>query len=183
MGKVTLEAKSRKDSGKKAAKALRATGRIPAVVYNSNGEATMLDVDATEFNKIWRSVTSTTLVTLTVDGTAHEVFIKDVEYNIRTDAVLHADFWEPAADKEIVLKMKLQYAGTPAGVLKGGFLLKHVPEVTIKAKPAAVPERIVLDISKVNVGEKFSVKDMAALDGVTVLTPADTPLVSVSAGR
>ena len=126
MGKVTLEAKSRTESGKKAAKALRAAGHIPAVVYNSSGEAKMLDVDATEFNKIWRSVTSTTLITLTVDGTAHEVFIKDVEYNIRTDAVLHADFWEPATDKEIVLKMKLQYSGTPAGVLKGGFLLKQI---------------------------------------------------------
>lgn len=183
MGKVTLEAKSRTESGKKAAKALRATGRIPAVVYNSEGKASMVDVDAVEFNKVWRSVTATTLVTLNVDGKAHEVFIKDVEYNIRTDAALHADFWEPAADKEIVLKMKLLYTGTPAGVLKGGFLLKHTPEVTIKAKPAAVPERIVLDIAKVNVGEKFTVADMAAMDGVTVLTPADTSLVSVSAGR
>lgn len=183
MGKVTLDAKTRTVSGKKAAKAIRATGNIPAVVYNSEGKATMIEADSTAFNKIWRSVTSTTLVTLNVDGTAHEVFIKDVEYNIRTDEVLHADFWEPATDKEIVLKMKLQYTGTPAGVLKGGFLLKHTPEVTIKAKPAAVPERIVLDISKVNVGEKFTVAEMAAMDGVTILTPADTSLVSVSAGR
>ena len=105
MGKVTLEAKSRTESGKKAAKALRAAGHIPAVVYNSSGEAKMLDVDATEFNKIWRSVTSTTLITLTVDGTAHEVFIKDVEYNIRTDAVLHADFWEPAANRTVTLNV------------------------------------------------------------------------------
>lgn len=183
MGKVTLDAKVRSESGKKAAKNLRATGRIPAVVYNSEGKATTIDVDSTAFNKVWRSVTATTMVTLNVDGTAHEVFIKDVEYNIRTDEVLHADFWEPAADKEIVLKMALQYAGTPAGVLKGGFLLKHTPEVTIKAKPAAVPERIVLDIAGVNVGEKFLVKDMAAMDGVTILTDAETALVSVSAGR
>lgn len=183
MGKTTLEAKSRSTTGKRAAKTLRATGRIPAVVYNSEGKATMLDVDSAEFNKIWRSITATTLVTLNVDGTAHEVFIKDVEYNIRTDEVLHADFWEPAADKEIVLKMKLQYSGTPAGVLKGGFLLKHTPDVTIKAKPAAVPERIVLDISKVNVGEKFLVKDIDLGADVKILTPVETAVVSVSAGR
>lgn len=183
MGKMTIEAKSRTECGKKAAKTLRAAGRLPAVVYNSEGKATMIEVDEVEFNKVWRTVTATTLVTLNVDGKAHEVFIKDVEYNIRTDKVLHADFWEPAADKPIVLKMKLQYSGTPAGVLKGGFLLKHVPQVTIKAKPAAIPERIVLDISKVNVGEKFCVKDMNLSGDVTVLTPADTSLVSVSAGR
>lgn len=183
MAKVTLEAKSRTESGKKAAKALRATGRIPAVVYNSEGKATMVDVDEKEFNNVWRTVTATTLVTLNVDGKAHEVFIKDTEYNIRTDKVLHADFWEPAADKEIVLKMKVQYTGTAAGVLKGGFLLKHVPDVTIKAKPANVPERVVIDISNVGVGQRFNVSDMKLGDGITVLTPADTCLVSVSAGR
>ena len=79
--------------------------------------------------------------------------------------------------------MKLLYSGTPAGVLKGGFLLKHVPEVTIKAKPADVPERIVLDISKINIGEKLCVKDMNLGNGVTILTPAETSLVSISAGR
>ena len=183
MAKVTLDAKVRTESGKKCAKLLRASGKLPAVVYNSEGKATMLEVDEVEFNKIWRSITATTLVTLNVDGKALEVFIKDVEYNIRTDKVLHADFWQPSSDKEIVLKMKLLYSGTPAGVLKGGFLLKHVPNVTIKAKPQNVPERIVLDISKVNVGEKFCVKDMEVSKDVTILTPADTPLVSVSAGR
>ncbi len=183
MAKVTLDSKVRTASGKKAAKTLRASGRIPAVVYNSEGKATMLDLDASAFNKIWRSITATTLVSLNVDGTVHEVFIKDVEYNIRTDEVLHADFWEPAADKEITLKMPLQYSGTPVGVLKGGFLLKHVPDVTIKAKPAAIPERIVLDISNINAGEKFTVKDMKVDAGVTILTPVETSLVSVSAGR
>ncbi|MBR0155148.1 MAG: 50S ribosomal protein L25 [Treponema sp.] len=183
MDKVNLEAKSRKDTGKKAAKLLRAAGRIPAVVYNSEGKSTMVDVDSTEFNKVWRTITATTMLTLNVDGAAHNVFIKDVEYNIREDKVLHADFWEPAADKGIVLKMKLLYSGTPAGVLKGGFLLKHVPEVTIKAKPGDVPERIVLDISKINIGEKLCVKDMNLGNGVTILTPAETSLVSISAGR
>ena len=183
MGKVTLEAKSRKEKKKKVAKLLRAEGKLPAVVYNSEGKSEMIEINESEFNKIWRSITSTTMVTLNVDGKAHEVFIKDVEYNIRTDKVLHADFWEPAADKEIVLKMKLMYSGTPAGVLKGGFLLKHMPQVTIKAKPAAVPERIVLDISKVNVGERFCVKDMEVSKDVKILTSEDTALVSVSAGR
>lgn len=183
MDKVTLEAKSRKETGKKAAKILRAAGRIPAIVYNSEGKSSMVDVDSTDFNKVWRTITATTMLTLNVDGAAHNVFIKDVEYNIREDKVLHADFWEPAADKEIVLKMKLLYSGTPAGVLKGGFLLKHVPEVTIKAKPADVPERIVLDISKINIGEKLCVKDMNLGNGVTILTPAETSLVSISAGR
>ncbi|MCQ2610504.1 MAG: 50S ribosomal protein L25 [Treponema sp.] len=183
MEQMTLSAKARTTSGKKAAKATRAAGRIPAVVYGSDGKASMIDVDSVEFNKVWRSITATTLVTLDVDGTKHDVFIKDTEYNIRTDEVLHADFYEPAADKEIVVKMKVHFTGTAAGVLKGGFMLKHVPEVTLKAVAKKVPVRVEVDVSALNVGDKLTVGDMKLADGVKILTPAETPLVSISPAR
>ena len=48
MGKMTLEAKTRTVTGKKAARTLRAAGRLPAVVYNSEGKSTMIDVDEVE---------------------------------------------------------------------------------------------------------------------------------------
>ena len=184
MDQLVVNAKVRKDSGKKAAKQLRATGRIPAIMYNAEGKSTMIDVDEVEFNKVWRTITATTLVTLNIEGVGtHDAFIKDTEYNIRNDKVLHADFFEPNADENIVVKMKLQYSGTPAGVLKGGFLLKHIPMISLKAAPKAIPQRVIVDISKVNIGEKFCVKDSALDKGITVLTPAETPLVSVAAAR
>ena len=183
MEQITLEAKARTTTGKKAAKATRLAGRIPAVLYGSDGKSAMVDVDAVEFNKVWRTITATTLVTLNVDGKAHDVFIKDTEYNIRNDEVLHADFYEPAADKEIVFKMKVHFTGTAAGVLKGGFMLKHVPEVTLKTVAKKVPVRIELDVSALNIGDKLCVKDMNLGDGVKVITPADTCLVSISPAR
>ncbi|QTQ14323.1 50S ribosomal protein L25 [Treponema parvum] len=184
MDQMVINAKTRTTMGKKAAKVLRATGRIPAIMYNSKGQSTMIDVDETEFNKVWRTVTPTTLVTLKIDGKdSAEAFIKDTEYNIRTDKVLHADFFEPASDKELTVKMKLQYTGTPAGVLKGGFMRKHTPFVTLKAVAKNIPERLVVDVSGINVGEHFCVKDLSFGKGVTVLTAPETYLVSVSPAR
>ena len=66
MSKQTLEAKLRTATGKTAAKNLRKVGRIPAVVYNSKGEATSIEVGEVEFNKIWRTITPTTSITLKV---------------------------------------------------------------------------------------------------------------------
>ena len=60
MDSLVLVAKERKDSGKTVAKRLRNAGRLPAVMYNSKGEATMLDVDEVEFTKIWKVATPTT---------------------------------------------------------------------------------------------------------------------------
>mgnify|MGYP003297141745 FL=1 len=127
MSKQVINAKVRTTTGKRAAKKLREVGSIPAVVYNEKGEATMLEVNDSEFNKVWRSITATTVITLNVDGKEYDALIKDTEYNIRTDKVLHADFFVPAADQKLTYVLKIQYSGTPAGVLKGGFMLKHIP--------------------------------------------------------
>ena len=183
MSKQTLNAKVRTASGKAAAKKLREVGSIPAVMYNDKGEATMLEVNEVEFNKIWRTVTPTTSINLVVDGKEHLALIKDTEYNIRTDKVLHADFFVPAADEKLVMNIKVHYSGTPAGVLKGGFKKERNNQIKVKAAIADLPETIIADISKINVSEALRVKDLELPASVEVLTDKELPLVTVSPAR
>ncbi|MBP5601334.1 MAG: 50S ribosomal protein L25 [Treponema sp.] len=183
MSKQTLNAKVRTASGKTAAKKLRQVGSIPAVMYNDKGEATMLEVNEVEFNKIWRTVTPSTSINLVVDGKEHLALIKDTEYNIRTDKVLHADFFVPAADEKLVMNIKVHYTGTPAGVLKGGFKKERNNQIKVKAVIADLPETIVADISKINVSEALRVKDLQLDKNVEVLTDKELPLVTVSPAR
>ena len=183
MSKQTLNAKVRTVSGKTAAKKLREVGSIPAVMYNDKGESTMLEVNEVEFNKIWRTVTPTTSINLVVDGKEHLALIKDTEYNIRTDKVLHADFFVPAADEKLVMNIKVHYSGTPAGVLKGGFKKERNNQIKVKAAIADLPETIIADISKINVSEALRVKDLDLGKNVEVLTDKELPLVTVSPAR
>ena len=183
MSKQTLNAKTRTVTGKTAAKNLRKEGRIPAVVYNAKGEATSIDVDEVEFNKIWRTITPTTSIVLNVDGKENVALIKDVEYNIRNDKALHADFFVPDADQKLVMKIKVHFQGTPAGVLKGGFKKERNNQIKIKAAIADLPETISADISKINVSEALRVKDLVLGDKVEVLTDMELPLVTVSPAR
>ncbi len=183
MEQLVVEAAVRKETGKKAAKAIRAAGKIPAVVYDEEGKATSITVDAVQFNKAWRSITATTLVTLKLDGKDYDAFIRDTEYDIITDSVLHADFFAVTNKKPVVRQYKLQYKGTAAGVLKGGFMVKHIPEIKVKALPKDLPVRIVIDVSKVNIGDVFRVKDIEVGDKVTVLTPAEAEVITVAPAR
>lgn len=180
---VTLDAKTRTTKGKVDAKKLRKVGSIPAVMYDDKGKATMLTVDAVAFNKIWRTITKTTPINLVVDGKKCLALIKDVEYNIRNDSVLHADFFVPETKELLKYKMKVQFSGTAVGVLKGGFLLKHIPEIIIKAAITDLPERVVIDVSPLNIGDCVHVKDLKLDKSITILTPADTELVSISPAR
>lgn len=183
MDKCVLDANVRNETGKKVCRKLRANGRIPAVMYDEAGKATSLDVDSVAFNKIWRSITKTTLITLKVDGKSYDAFIRDTEYDIITDSVLHADFFVVSNKKPVVRSFKVQYKGTAAGVLKGGFMVKHLPEVKIKCLPCDLPERLVIDVSKVEIGDKFLVKNIGFDKKITVLTPEDAVLVTVAPAR
>ena len=183
MSKQTINAKTRTVTGKTAAKNLRKEGRIPAVLYNAKGEATSIDVDEVEFNKVWRGITPTTSVNLLLDGKEYLSLIKDTEYNIRTDKVLHADFFSPDADQKLVTKIKIHYTGTPAGVLKGGFKKERNNEIKIKACIADLPETVTADISKINVSEALRVKDLQLPANVEVLTDSELPLVTVAPAR
>lgn len=179
MEKIVINAQSRTTQGKSEANRLRKTGRIPAVMYNSEGKAEMLSVDTKEFNKVWRKVSAMTLITLKVDGKEYDAFIKDTDYNLMTDTVLHTDFYVPAADKEISAKFKIKYTGTPQGVLKGGYLLKRLPEVRVKAVAKAMPHEVVADISSLNIGDTLKVKDLKFAKGVSVVTDLDAALISI----
>lgn len=183
MEQFVINAKIRKETGKKVAKALRAQGRLPAIAYNEKGESTMLDIDANEFSKAWRSVTPTTLIKLVIEGQENQAYIQDTEYDILTDKNLHADFHIVSGQKPIVARLKIHYSGTPAGVLKGGFLVKHVPDVKLKALPADMPQSVTADISKVEIGQKYTVKDIGLSDKVTVLSNVNDLVVTIAPPR
>ena len=184
MDKLIINAKTRTTTGKTAAKKLRTLGRLPAVVYDATGKSTMLEVDEVEFNKVWRTITPTTLVSLKIDnGQEVDAFIKDTEYNILHDKVLHADFFAPSATQKLVARFKVSYTGTAAGVLKGGFMRKKVPTVKLQAVASKMPVAVVVDVSKLNIGDTFFVKDLQLEDGVTVLTDKEEPLVTITPPR
>lgn len=183
MSKQTLNAKERTTSGKSAAKKLREVGSIPAVMYNDKGKATMLEVNETEFEKVWRTITPTTSINLNVDGKECLALIKDTEYNIRTDKVLHADFFVPAKSEKLVVTMKIHYTGNAAGVLKGGFMVKHLPEIKLSASIADLPESIVVDVAALNIGDELRVKDLTLGKGITILSDSNALLVSISPAR
>jgi large subunit ribosomal protein L25 len=183
MEQFVINASTRKETGKKYAKKIRAKGKIPAVAYNESGEAFSLEVDVGEFSRAWRSITKTTLVLLKIDGVEHKAFIKDTEYDIKTDSSLHADFYIVSGEKKITSTYRIRYSGTPSGVLRGGFMVKHVPEVKIKALPQDLPEFITADVSSLDIGGKFTIADLKLNDKVEVLSNPSSLVVSIAPPR
>ncbi|MCR4791030.1 MAG: 50S ribosomal protein L25 [Treponemataceae bacterium] len=183
MEQLVLKASKRTETGKAAAKKIRESGRLPAVVYNHKGEATMLTVDEAEFTKVWKQATATTLICLDVDGEKLTAFIKDTEYDIISNKNLHVDFHAVDKDQKLRNKIKIQTTGTPVGVREGGFMLVSGASVVIECLPKDLPARIVADIDSLKIGESFCIKDLQLDKGIKVLSDPETVVVSVKAGK
>lgn len=158
---LKLKADVRKVLGRKV-KNLRKDGIIPAHVFGHNIKTVHIQVDEKGFAKIWSEAGETSVIDLTVDGTKHPVLIRGVQSHPVTAKILHIDFYQVSLKEKVKVAVPLEIVGGAAAVEKKlGVLLTPLSEIEIEALPQNLPEKIEVDISKLeNVGDAIHVKDL-----------------------
>jgi large subunit ribosomal protein L25 len=188
MEKLLLKADRREATGKGAARSLRRAGELPAVVY-SKGDSMPVKVNAKEVTRmIMRGAGEHALITLQVneDGgssTEHPVLIKDYQVDPVSDELLHVDFMQVSLSEKITVTVPLHMIKEPSGVKMGGILEFHTREVEVECLPTQIPEKIDIDAESVGIGHSFHVSDIAAPEGVRIVTDPEDVILTVSAPR
>jgi large subunit ribosomal protein L25 len=169
MAEIVLTAQPGRPTGSAASRRLRATGKVPAVVYGAGVDATSVTVDWKEL----RSALTTekglnAVVTLNVDGESHMTIVKDVQrHPVRRD-VLHVDFLVVERDKPVAAEVPVVLEGEPTKVLQErGVVEQLLHMLTVHAKPAAIPGSITVDVSALEIGDTITVADLPLPAGVT----------------
>ncbi len=183
---ATLDAIKRDGRGKNEANRLRASGRIPAVVYGARRDGKQADavpvaVDPKAVLKILHSDSgANTLITLKLDGGQARVMVKEYQLDPITHALLHADFYQLAMDKAITVSIPIQLKGEPQGVkLQGGIVDFVSREIEVECLPTDIPENIVVDISELMLNQAIRVRDLAQGPKWKAITDAETMIVHV----
>ena len=175
-----LETERRADSGKGVARKLRAAGRVPAVFYGHDQEATPLSVDAREMVHVLRSSGgSNVLLDLMVDGTAHLAMPREIQRDHIHNKLIHIDFLAVSRTETITVDVPVIEFGDAAGVKEGGVVEHHLRDLRVECLPQDVPEQLDVDISELNIGDMIHVRDVVVPAGVTVLTNPDDAVLSV----
>ena len=179
---ATLEAVKRDSRGKNEMRRLRASGRIPAVLYGGAGESIALSVTPKELSRILHSESGeNTIIELQVQGgETTRVLVKDYLLNPIDHAMLHADFYRVSLDKPITVTVSIVIKGEPKGVkLQGGVLDLPHREVEIESLPLEIPESLEVDVSELMIGEGVHLRDLAANAKWKPISDPDTLLVHV----
>jgi large subunit ribosomal protein L25 len=180
MAEQKLAGEKRDGSGKGVARKLRATGRVPAILYGHGMEPVSLSVNAKElFHILHTGAGGNVLIDLLIDGKDHLALPREIQRDHVRGRVLHVDFLAVRRDVAVTVDVPVQVVGESPGVKSGGVLEHHLWDLRVECLPQDVPDSIEADISQLQVGDSLKVGDLAVPEGITILTPADESVLAV----
>jgi large subunit ribosomal protein L25 len=148
---------------KNAARRVRVSGKIPAVVYGAGQDAVAVSVDPKIITKILHSDSGhNTIFDLDVTGAAVvKAMIVDWQHEPIKGALLHIDLKRIAMDKAMRVSVPIQLTGTPVGVKsQGGILEQVLREVEIECLPGDIPSHLDVDVSGLEINQSIHVSDL-----------------------
>jgi large subunit ribosomal protein L25 len=161
---ATLHVDKREGRGKNEARRLRASGRIPAVVYGTErNKATEIAVDPKMLLRILHSDSGVnTLIGLEgADLKGGKVLVKEYQLDPIDHKLLHADFYAIAMDKRLTVTVPVVIKGEPKGVKQQGGIVDFVSrEIEVECLPADIPQHIDIDVSELMLHQGIRVRDL-----------------------
>jgi large subunit ribosomal protein L25 len=168
--RTTLKVSPRDVFGSRATRRLRRDGLVPGVVYGQGGDARPFQVPARELRNVLGA--GQTLLDLEVDGSATvPVVIKEQQHHPVRGDVVHLDCLEVRLDEEIQAEVAVELEGADQapGVREGGVLEHVTREITVEALPTEIPERITVDVSKMEINDTINLATVAVPSGVKLM--------------
>ena len=182
MKSITINGSKRESVGKVATKALRNAGRVPCVLYGG-GEPLHFSAPELDFSKLVYTPNAHTVEITLEDGSKIAAIMQDIQFHPLTDRILHVDFYQLFDDKEVSMNIPVKIEGAAPGVLNsGGVLSRNKRKLRVKALPANLPDFIIADISKLELGNKLYTSELQS-DKYTFLHPDNTVVCQVRTSR
>ncbi|HEY3317798.1 MAG TPA: 50S ribosomal protein L25 [Coriobacteriia bacterium] len=166
----------------KTAHSLAPSGKLPAVLYGAGVEAQAIALDRHDFERILAAHgDGSTLVHVSVaGGKSVNAIIKEVQHDPVKGTVQHVDLWAVSMKQKISAVVPIRFTGDSAGVKAGGVLTHNFTDIHIEALPGNLPEALEVDVSALEVGDSVHVGDLTPPDGVTITSPMDEIICSVT---
>jgi large subunit ribosomal protein L25 len=178
----TVEAKLREASDKNAARRLRTTGMIPAVLYGAKKDPRAIAVDPKQILKILRSASGhNTIFEINVEGEQDKAMVVDWQYEPLKGNLLHVDLKRIAMDQTMRLSVPVRIVGEAKGAKEEGGLLDLVlREIQIECLPADIPSHISVDVTSLGRGEAIRISDLPQNTSVKYINEPDATVVHIT---
>jgi large subunit ribosomal protein L25 len=181
-----IKAKMRTKAGKGSSRAIRREGRLPAVVYGAKQDVQPITVDRVEIQKLLNTgAFLSTTYDIVVDGGKKQLILpRDVQFHPVSDWPLHVDFLRLAEDEVIAIMVPVHVINEDdcPGIRHGGMvnIVRH--EIELACPATAIPERIDIDLTGLDIGDSVHISHITLPEGVTsVIDDRDFTIATIAA--
>ena len=166
---ININAEIRNVAGKGAARSIRNNKNVPAVIYGEKKAPVAIELNGREFDMLLQTPgLRTTLFQIKTSEGTEDAMLMDIQYHPVSDAVIHADFKRIDVKKpvNVVVPVEVINAETSKGLKLGGTLNFAVRKVALRGLVDVIPEKIVIDLSDLTIGDVVHGTDLALPAGV-----------------
>jgi len=181
---ITINAELRKEISKRSCKGLRATGKIPAVIYGITAESVPIAVSLSDVKGILKSENKDNSILRITQGdkTKFDAMIKEIQYDYLSDHIIHVDFIRIDLSKPVEVQVPVVLEGEPVGVKTEDGLLEFIHrEILVRSLPTSIPKEIRIDISGLHLNQSIKVETLPKSDAYQYISPANTVICAVAA--
>ena len=146
--RLGIKAKVRAEIGGRRPNRIRASGRVPAVLYGA-GTSQALELNGREIAEALHGASSeSVLIDLTLEAeggstTKRMALIREVQHDPLRDTIEHVDFHAIEENKKLRVEVPVHELGEAVGVRTGGGILDHnLRTLRVECLPKDLPERI-----------------------------------------
>ncbi len=180
MKKTEIVGFKRANLGKKEAKGLRQDALVPCVLYGGKEQ-----IHFSAHMYLFRDLLFTPdvyKVEINIEGDIHYGILQDIQYHPVSDMILHADFLEIVAGKEIKIDVPIRFKGVAPGVMSGGKLVQKLRKVKVQGIADNIPDYIDVSIAGMDLGKSVKVSQLEA-SGFKILSNASLPIATIEIPR
>jgi large subunit ribosomal protein L25 len=180
-----LVCQARAGTGKGAARAARRAGMVPGVVFGGDAEPMAIQIPFNElFKKLKAGRFKSTLWNLKVEGQEDvRVICRDVQRDVVKDLPNHFDLMRLRRTTKINLFIPVEFTGEEVapGIKKGGMLSVVRPEVELVVTAGDIPEKLVIDISELQIGDTVTISAVDLPSGAKPTIDRDFVIANIAA--
>jgi large subunit ribosomal protein L25 len=178
---VDLQAREREERGKNAARRLRASGMIPAVLYGDDGQSKPLSVPGKIVDYTLHHLGDNALYDIDTGAGGSTARIVDVQRDPVTGRLIHVDFAPVNMQERIEVTVPLHVVGESPGAEEGGVLQQVAYEVQVESLPGDIPQELNIDVSTLGMNENLTLADLKLPDGIILISDPEEVAVTVTA--
>ncbi len=182
MQKLILKAEKRTTLGSKVKK-LRRQGIVPANVFGKGVDSQAIQMNAVEFNRLYKEAGETSLIWVKIEGEEKErpTLVTSVAFNPMTGDKMHVDFHQVNLKEKVTANVPVEIVGESDLIKTNAAILSQsLNEIEIEALPTDIPENITFDISSLKqIGDHLKVSDAKVGADVEIKTDPEQIVVSL----